>query len=220
MKDSAKAIADTIRQSKEAVAELSEDLFDALNETKNDIPVVKWASAVLHINDSFQIAKLRRNTHAFVQALEQSELQRAAEFFEDIKDRNSEYMEVVIDLLLNSNASDASTVIGNLTASAVQANLSYDELLELSHVVSTCSAPALRSIPRYFCDRAADIKAKSIAHDAQPTAQAGYLVSTGLMEMNSMPQKPTPLALKLYIYGFNGSPEVAELVRRGKLEEA
>ena len=218
MKNEVKGFIDAVNKTASQVAELGKDVWDATRDEGADLPVIRWATTVLHLRDNYQRAKMRRNVKSLLLALREGDVERMNEFFQSVDSETDDYFEALVDVLVASNTEIPSSVVGNLLSAALSGDIDYFELETLTQIVSSVSVPSLRAVPIYF-----EAKEKYIVHKdkvarEQADINAGFLVSIGLMNMNRMPQLPTELACKLYRYGFRGEESVVEVLQRPETE--
>lgn len=208
------AFRDTAKDASESAAALTDIGIDAVLEdgALDGIPIVSSAISILKIKDSFISARMKRNVAAFYNAARSGEKDKISACFEEISknaERYTDFVDTALSIIIESHRPLKAALLGRLIVSLSERKISYEEYDELALIVAEGSIAALRDVPHYFEQEYARIS-EGIQISATPTA--AHLVSLGLMNLHSMPQKVSPLGVSMYLHAFGGRETVARTV--------
>lgn len=180
-------------------------------EALSHLPIVSTAVSVLSIKDTWAKVRLKRNVAAFLKALQQGDREEYSRFYSEIgadEKKKEEFITTALDILVEGERDLKATLFGNLVQARSRKAISYEEFDELSLIIVSGSISALRDVPSFF-ERTALVPRdeRGIYKEKLNTS---YMVSLGLMDMNTIPQQVNQLGKQLYIYGFRGDVSIVQ----------
>lgn len=215
-KDFINQLVASIKENKDNLAEITTDLVTIAtdDELLRNVPLVKWAVTILKLHDSYRQAKLKRNIAKFLKTIETGNYKNVEIFLREIENDKNKYEDLAItimDILFESSRAEIASIYARLLVAAANRLISYDDFETLSLIIASSSPTAVLHVPKYF-EEARKYLRRRATSEAPEAPNAAFLVGMGLMNMNRMPQSPTDLATKLYLYGFKGEEEIADTV--------
>jgi hypothetical protein len=202
------AVLNTIKASRDTIAELADVAMEALDSSKvlNDVPVVSLAVKVLNVKDAFAQARLKRNCMAFMTAVAEGNtrsLQQLAEKLEANREFADDFSDTLIALLLEAQKPIKCEIVGRLVLALAQCELTEQEFAKLAEIIQACTVPALKALPVFFGKTAG----KPFLSGAGEVAEEPSLLSLGIACRFGTMFRIDISGQNLYRHGFGGTVE-------------
>ena len=193
------AIIDTVKQSKDVVAEIGDTAANIVSESEilGNIPVLGWGVKAFNIVDKYKLNKFKRNVIAFLQALRNSEAKKIDQLSVELLSNgmSAEFVDTTILVLMESEKPVKAQLLGNLMDALVKQKISFDDFNDLSLIIHAASTPALMALPVHVNEHGFNASCRS-------TRNEGLLSSIGLCARYGTHLTINELGRLLYQFGF------------------
>jgi hypothetical protein len=145
----------TVKDAKEQIAHFGEAAIDLAsdNEVWKDVPLVEHAVKLLHIRDTYNTNKIKRNYAAFVSAVGKtnpSETQTLLGKLTQDDPLTEDTAETIFDVIVTAQKPVKAGVLGNLTLALARGKVDLDEYHTLALMLQSCSIAALLALPAFL----------------------------------------------------------------------
>ena len=195
------ALLETLKDSKDFVAELADTSIDAIvdSDALGHIPVISWFVQARNVVETYQIKKLQKNVRAFLEAasvLDETKLNSLNEQLCSDAKFAEEFTDTTIQILFESEKPIKAAILGHLIGALANRAISKDEFDSLSLIVLSGSVTALKSFEA-FCAKTG----YAVTHQNRGPEEP-LLLSLGVASRYGTGLTISDLGKKLYDHGF------------------
>ncbi|HCB1990534.1 TPA: hypothetical protein MYQ99_003178 [Klebsiella pneumoniae] len=184
----------TLTENKDVLA----DIADASLEAAEAIPVFGWAVKAWNVKNTFQAAKLYRNTKQFIESTSITDAQKFIDRFSS-EEEKSELCDSLIQVLIDSEKPIKAHLASRLLNSIYDGKITVSTANELLLIILNSSVPALTALELFYYTNPQGLPS-NLSPDVQ--THGPLLVSMGIARIHGSRVSITDLGKALYKYAF------------------